>query len=347
MPKDVVEKNPKTWASEASTFVGNGPFVLKEWKHKSEMVFAKNEKYWDAAKVKLEGMVWPISESQTTRVALVENNQVDMMVEPPAVDQDRLAKTGQFKVSPILGVYYYKFNVEAEPVKDARVRKALSMVIDRDVLAKNVIKGNKEPAYAFVSTGMVDPVSGKDFRAEGGNLVNHNVEEARALLKEAGYDKDHPLPKVQILYNTNELHKAVAEAIQQTWAKELGVEAELVNQETKVFFSTVSEGNFMVAKASWIADYSDPQTFLDVFYDPDNDARWHNEEYNALMKEVHSTNDQAVRMAKMHQAEQLLLDEGVVIPIYFSTQPYVANNRIADYIVSSLGTIDFKEARTI
>lgn len=344
VPQAVVESNPTTWASDAKTFVGNGPFILKEWKHKSEMVFAKNPKYWDAKAVKLEAMKWPISESQQTRLTLVQSGQADMMVEPPVASQKELESKGLFHVSPLLGTYYYTFNLDADVVKDVRVRKALSMVINREQLVDTIIKGGKKAAYAFVPYGMEDPVTHKDFRTEGGNLVNFNVEAAKALLKEAGYGPENPLPTIPILYNTNELHKAIAEAIQQIWKRDLGVNAELVNQETKVYFASREEGKFTVVKASWVADFADPQNFLDVFYASDNDARYKNPNYNALIEAVHNTDDQNVRMAKMHEAEKILMDDAVVIPIYFTTQPYVATKRIAGYYLSNLGPIDFKQA---
>lgn len=347
VPEKVVEQNPKTWASEASTFVGNGPFVLKEWKHKNEMIFAKNDKYWDKGAVKLNEMIWPIAESQATRVTLIENGEADMMVEPPVVNQEKLEKEGLFHVSPFLGLYYYEFNTAAEPVNDPRVRKALSMVIDRDLLVKSVIHGGKKPAYAFVPYGIIDAATKQDFRVEGGKLVDKNIDKAKELLKEAGYGPDKPVPTIQILYNTNELHKAIAEAVQAIWLKELGVKSELVNQETKVYYSSRHSGNFMVARASWTADYADPQTFLDVFYDPENNAQWHNPEYNAWMDVVHTTQNPAVRMEAMHKAEKILMDQAVVMPIYFTTQPYVINNRIAGFTMSNLGTIDFKKAYVV
>lgn len=344
VPQHVVEKAPQTWASDASSFVGNGPFILSNWAHKTEMVFAKNPKYWDAVNVKLAGMQWPISESQKTRLTLVENNQADMMVEPPMVDQQRLTDKGIFHIAPYLGTYYYVFNVEAAPLTDVRVRQALSMAIYRENIVQNIVKGGKTPANAFVSNGLLDPVTQKDFREEGGNLVTENVAQAKALLAAAGYGPQNPLPTVTILYNTNEMHKAVAEAIQAIWKQELGVDSELVNQETKVYFDTRSSGNFQIAKSSWIADYSDPQTFLDVFFDPDNDARYHSAEYNALMEKVHNTADQQTRMSTMHEAEKVLFRDAVVIPIYFTTQPYVATDRIGGYSWSNLGTVDFKSA---
>ncbi len=344
VPKAVVEKDPKTWASEAKTFVGNGPFTLTSWAHKSNMVFAKNTKYWDAQHVTLESMDWPISESQKTRLTLVENGQADMMVEPPMVDQQRLTDKGIFHIAPYLGTYYYVFNTQAAPFNDVRVRKALALAIDRENLLKNVVKGGKTAAYAFVPPGLKDARAGKDFREVGGNLTKQDVSEAKRLLEEAGYGPNHPLPTVTLLYNTNELHKAIAEAMQAMWKETLGIDVQLVNQETKVYFASREEGNFQIAKASWIADYADPQSFMDVFYDQKNDARMDNPAYRQLVETAHTSLDASARMTAMHEAEKMLFDEAIVIPIYFTTQPYVATDRIGGYTISNLGTIDFKHA---
>ena len=190
----------------------------------------------------------------------------------------------------------------------------------------------------------MNEATGQDFRHEGGNLVSKNVEKAKALLAEAGYGPGHPVPPITILYNTNEMHKAIAEAIQAVWSNELGLDVSLQNQETKVFMANREAGHYQVARASWIGDYADPQTFFDVFSDPANDAQYHSEAYNALMDRVHATTDVGERMALMHEAEKMMFDESLIIPIYFTTTPYVANEAIDGYNWSILGTVDFKHA---
>ena len=236
------------------------------------------------------------------------------------------------------------FNVTAPPFDNPLVRKAFSMVIDRKVIVDTIVHGGKTPAYAFVPPGLTDESTGQDFRAEGGNLVAYNVAEAKKLLAEAGYGPNKPLPTVTILYNTNEMHKAIAEAVQAIWQNELGATVELQNQETKVFMANREEGHYQVARASWIGDYADPQTFLDVFYDSANDAQYHSEAYNALIDRIHNTTDVKLRNELMHEAERMIFDDTVVMPIYFTTTPYVARDTIGGYFWSSLGTIEFKHA---
>lgn len=320
VPRHVVEKDPEIWAAN-DKIVSNGPFVLTHWIHSNQLQFVKNDKYWDKDKVKLENMQWPISESQSTRVSMVESGQANITVEPPISEQERLTKEGLFKMSPYLGSYYYSFNTQKAPFDNPLVRKAFSMAVDREKLVNNVIKGGKEPAYAWVPPGLTNPVTKQDFRREGGNLVEYNPQKAKELLSEAGYPNGEGLPPITILYNTNEMHKAVAEVIQAMWKENLNVNVELLNQESKVYLDARNTGNFQVARASWIGDYADPMTFMDVYLDENNDGQYHNPLYNDLVRKAQNTNNQEIRMQAMHEAEKILMDDAVVLPIYYTTQP--------------------------
>lgn len=343
VPRHVVEKDPEIWAAN-DKIVSNGPFVLTHWIHSNQLQFVKNDKYWDKDKVKLENMQWPISESQSTRVSMVESGQANITVEPPISEQERLTKEGLFKMSPYLGSYYYSFNTQKAPFDNPLVRKAFSMTVDREKLVNNVIKGGKEPAYAWVPPGLTNPITKQDFRREGGNLVEYNPQKAKELLSEAGYPNGEGLPPITILYNTNEMHKAVAEVIQAMWKENLNVNVELLNQESKVYLDARNTGNFQVARASWIGDYADPMTFMDVYLDENNDGQYHNPLYNDLVRKAQNTNNQEIRMQAMHEAEKILMDNAVVLPIYYTTQPYIAQPYVKNYRWSILGTIDFKEA---
>lgn len=343
VPKHIVEKDPEIWAAN-DKIVSNGPFILTRWIHSNQLQFVKNDKYWDKDKVKLATMLWPISESQSTRVSMVESGQANLTVEPPISEQKRLTKAGLYHISPYLGAYYYSFNTAKAPFDNPDVRRAFSMAVDREMLVNNIIKGGKKPAYAWVPPGLINPATGKDFRTEGGDFVEYNPSKAKELLAQAGYPNGENLPPITILYNTNEMNKAVAEVIQSMWKENLNVEAELLNQETKVYLDARNQGNFQIARASWIGDYADPMTFMDVYLDENNDAQYHNPVYNELVLAAQHTNNQALRMEKMHEAEKILMNDAVVLPIYYTTQPYIVQPYVKGYRWSILGTIDFKEA---
>lgn len=339
-----VTANADKWATDVNTLIGNGPFKISNWAHSSKIEFVKNDQYWDAAAVKLAKMEWPISDSQSTRLALIENNQVDMMVEPPVVEQDRLTQAGLLKISPYLGAYYYVFNTQKAPFDNPKVRNAFALAITRENLVKNVVKGGKKPAYAWVAPGLVNPATGKDFREEGGNYAIEDAALAKKILAEAGYPDGKGLPPITIMFNTSEMHKSIAEAIQEMWKQNLGVNVTLTNQESKVFLESRSQGEFQIARASWIGDYADPMTFMDVFKDSSNDAKYSNLEYNRLVEQAQNTNDQKVRMQAMHNAEKILFNDAVLIPIYYTTQPFVAKPYVKGYFWSVLGLADFKTA---
>jgi oligopeptide transport system substrate-binding protein len=344
VPRKIVEANPDTWASDAETMICSGPFKITRWIHSSQIDMVKNDAYWDADAVKLSHMEFPISDSQATRLTLVESNQANMTVEPPPSDQTRLEKMGLYRIAPYLGAYYYVFNVQAKPFDDVRVRRAFALAIQRQNLIHYIVRGQKQAAYAWVPPGIVDEVTGTDFRADGGNCITEDVPQAQQLLKEAGYDGDHPLPEVTVLFNTNEMHKAVAEAMQAMWKQNLGVEVHLMNQESKVFMASRAKGDYQIARASWIADYIDPMSFMEVFSDEENDAQYHNDAYNELIKKAKETNDEIQRLQYLHDAEKILFDDCVIIPIYYTTQPYVAQSYIKGYHWSPLGIVDFKRA---
>lgn len=344
VPENVVKAHPDTWASDAAGMVCSGPYKITKWIHSSEIDMVRNEAYWDADAVKLSHIEFPISDSQATRLTLVESNQANMTVEPPPSDQTRLEKMGLYKIAPYLGAYYYVFNVKAKPFDDVRVRKAFAMSIQRQELIRYIVRGQKQAAYAWVPPGIIDEKTGTDFRADGDNLIMEDVSQAQQLLNEAGYDATHPLPEITVLFNTNEMHKAVAEAMQSMWKANLGVTVSLMNQESKVFMASRAKGDYQIARASWIADYNDPMSFMEVFSDEENDAQYHNERYNELIKKAKATNDEVQRLQYLHEAEQILFDDCVIIPIYYTTQPYVAQPYIHGYSWSPLGLVDFKHA---
>jgi len=344
VPQKIVAEHGGKWAIDAKLLITNGPFTISKWVHSNKIEFIKNEQYWDAKAVKLAKMQWPISDSQSTRLALVENDQVDMMVEPPVVEQDRLNKDGILQVAPYLGIYYYVFNTKKAPFDNEKVRKAFSLALTRENLVKNVIKGGKESAYSWVAPGLINPVTGKDFRIEGGNYAAEDAMLAKKMLAEAGYPDGQGLPPITLLFNTSEMNKSIAEGIQEMWKQNLGVTVTLTNQESKVFLESRTQGEFQIARASWTGDYADPMTFMDVFKDTANDAQYTSAAYNSLVEKAQSSNDQTVRMQAMHEAEDILFRDAVIIPIYYTTQPFVTKPYVKGYFWSVLGLADFKTA---
>ena len=297
----------------------------------------KNEKYWNAAAVKPATLRMPISESNSTRLNLVESGMADMMLAPPTADEKRLAEAKMLKIYPQLGTSYYVFNVQKAPFNNKEVRKAFALAFERQNLLQYVVRGGKTPAYAFVSPAIF--TNGKDFRAEGGNLIKEDVTAAKAALAKAY--KGEP---VTILYSNTEMNRMIAEAVQAMWKKNLGITVELMNQEKKVFFDSREHGNYQVACADWIADFADPINYLQVFSDEANDAQYHNPAYNKLIQKILQEADADKRIALMHQAEKMLFDDYVLIPIYYTTNTAVLNPQLQGITVLPMGPIDFINA---
>jgi oligopeptide transport system substrate-binding protein len=329
--KNVAESNPD-WYKEAATFVSNGAFKLKEWKHKESITLAKNENYYDAAKVKLDEVLLYVIEDNNTAWQMYQTGEIDLLDNLPSEVTGKLISENapDFHNAAELSTYYYNLNSDVKPFNNPKVRKALGMAIDRQTIVEHVTQGGQMPAYGVVPPGMPD-VTG-DFRENAGALFEENAEEAKKLLAEGLAEEGlKEFPKTTLLYNTNEIHKVVAEAIQEMWRKNLGIEnLTLENVEFQVKLDREQSGDYMISRAGWIGDYVDPMTYLDLWLTdgPYNDANYSNPEYDALVNSAKTTMDVNARMDAMHKAEQILMDDMAIIPIYYYTRPHVYKENV-------------------
>ncbi len=343
--KKNVEADPDKWFTKPETYNGAGPFKMESWTHNEKIVMVRNPNYWDAKNVKIDKLVFTLVDSLNTEMTMFETDQIDMTSSVPTTDIDRLRAEGKLKIGPLLGTYYYRFNVTKPPLDNVKVRQALTLAIDRASLIKNVVKGGQAPALAFVPGGVPD-VSG-DFRQNGGDFYKDNdLDKAKKLLAEAGYPDGKGFPELTILYNTSEGHKKIAEAIQEMWKKNLGINVKLTNQEWKVYLKSQAKLDYQVSRAGWIGDYLDPMTFVDMFVKDggNNQTGWANATYDKLVSDAKKTGDQNVRMKNMHEAEKILMDEQPVLPIYFYVHNYLKKDNLKGVQSSALGFDDFKAA---
>jgi len=340
----VVEANGDKWAGDIATLVGNGAFKATEWQHGSKLVMVKNDQYWDKDKVKLNKIEWTLVEEAATALSMFENNQLDFVDEPPMMEVERLKKENKLQIAKLIGSYYYEFNTKKAPFDNPKVRKAFALAIDREAIVKEVLHDVHKPLYAWIPYGFTNPETKKDLREEGGDLFKANVEEAKKLLAEAGYPDGKGLPTITLLYNTNESHKAVAEAVQEMWKKNLGVTVELLNQEWKVFLGSRKSGDFQVARAGWIGDYTDPMTFGDYLLTNggNNYGRYSNPAYDKLIATAQGTLDQNVRMQAMHDAEKIAMDDMAVAPIYSYSHYFTLNPKVKGLVNPPNDTTNFR-----
>jgi oligopeptide transport system substrate-binding protein len=236
-------------------FVGNGPFALKSWRLNNGISVVQNSFYRAADRLKLYGIEFlPINLETEERAFRAGQIHITSGVPTARIDWYRSNRPESIRFDPYLGVYYYLVNTEKAPLSDKRVRQALAYAINRESLTEYVLKGGQKPAYHFT------PPNTGGFTAD--RNFTYDPERARALLAEAGFPKGDNFPEIELLYNTSESHKIVAEAIQQMWKQELGITIRLHNQEWKVYLDSRQKGDFDIARAAWIGDYLDPYTFL-------------------------------------------------------------------------------------
>lgn len=299
--------------------VGNGPFNLVDWQVNYRIVVRKSPTYWDAARVRLNEIQFHAMENQDSEERAFRAGQLHISQSLPAAKIARYQREHPelLRIQPFLGNYFYRINCTKPPLNDKRVRQALAIALDRESIVRNVTRGGQLPAYAFTppATGGYTP------RAS----IPRDLELARKLLADAGYPGGAGCPPIEILYNTQEDHKRIAEAIQQMWRTRLGIDARLVNQEWKVYLASTHSLNYQVARAGWIGDYPDPNTFLDMWVKDggNNETGWSSPEYDRLIRLAAATTDSAQRLEVFQKAEAILLDELPILPIYYYTRVYV------------------------
>ncbi len=339
----VVTADPK-WATEAKTHVGNGPFKMESWEHKSKLVLVKNENYWDKDTVKLEKIEFSMVEDENTELSMYENGEIDWAGHPlsslPTDAIPALKDSGKMTVQPIAGTYWYKFNTEKAPFNNVKIRKAFSYSIDRQSLIDNILQTGQLPA-----TGAVPP--SMELKS-GGYFKDNDTETAKKLLeegmKELGITK---LPPITLSYNTSESHKKIAEAIQDQWKKNLGIEVKIENKEWKVYLEDLHEGNFQIGRMGWLGDFNDPINFLELYKDKEggnNDTNWEHPKFKELLNQSALEADPAKRKQILADAEAILMDEMPIAPIYFYTQSWVKKDEVKGVKVDGLGFVDYKWA---
>ncbi len=334
------------WFTEPAQYMGNGPFKMASWEHNQKIVLEKNLNYWDAANVKLNKLEIYLIDSVDTGFNMFKTGQLDFQEEVPVQEITAMKDNKELRIAPDTSIYFYRFNVNSRPFDDVRVRKALAMAIDRKQLVDNVLMAGEEPAFAFVPFGFKDD-GDKDFRQSAGDLFDEDLIQAKKLLAEAGYPDGKGFPKATVLFNTSENHKKIAEAIQQMWKKNLGIEVSLQNTEWQVYLDREENGDYDIARSAWTPDYLDPMSFIDMFVTKgsNNYTGWGKDAYDALVAEANSTSDQKARMEAMHKAERILMDEMPVMPIYFYTNANLIKENVKKIIVPPFGVLaDFKYA---
>lgn len=321
-------------------FVSNGAYVLKEWRSGQKIIAARSPTYWDRDRVKIDEIhLYPIELAETEE-RMFRTGQLDISNEVPLtkIAVYQRDQPDSIRIDPWCGVYFYRFNTGKKPFDDVRVRRALALAIDRESIVKNVTLAGERPAYHIVPPDTLGYTS--RHRLQG------DLAEARRLLAAAGYPGGQGFPKVELLYNTLEKHRVIAEALQQMWRTQLGVDLTLHNQEWKVYMEAQHSKNFQFQRAGWIADYVDPHVFLDLWETDgkNNDTNWGSAEYDRLLHSALSAKTTEARYEIYQQMEKILIEEMPVMPIFFYVHARLIQPRVKGYYTTPVDNFPWKYA---
>ncbi|MDK3156780.1 peptide ABC transporter substrate-binding protein [Kamptonema cortianum] len=310
-----LEEHGDDWIKPGK-MVSNGPYQLEKWRINDRIRITANPYYWDKENVNLKTVdILPTTQAGTA-FNLFYSGAADLILDRglvPAMLFGELRKTDYFHSGPILAAYFYRFNVTRPPFNDVRVRRALSLAVDKQRIVEKITKAGEPVAHGIVPPGTqnyTSPVQGQ-----------YDPEQARKLLAEAGFPGGRGFPRMRLLYNKTELNEQIATELQQMWSSELGIPVDLEKQEFKVYLGTMSALDYDVARSSWIGDYNDANTFLSIFTTGDGNNRtgWSNAEFDALIARANREPDIAKREKIFQKAEKILIeDEAVLLPLYFN-----------------------------
>ena len=327
--------------TRAGNLVSNGPFTLEEWVTNKIIRVTKNPYYWDRGRIKLDEMHFLPVESMTTEERMFRDGQLDMSmlgnIPTEKIEWYKQNQPDHISITPVYATYYYMLNTTMEPLDDVMVRRALAMSIDRQIIVDKVTKGGQIPAFTL------NPVNPKGYSPI--SFLEYNVEQARQLLAEAGYPDGKGFPAVEILYNTLESHRQVAQVIQEMWKQNLNIETTLVNQEWKVFLDTQKQLAYHISRSGGGSEVADPSDFLDGYTSGSgmNNTGWKNAEFDALVKRGKTAADPLERYGLFQQAEKILIDEVPIIPIYYYTKIYLRSPRVKGWKDNLLDYVSYKD----
>lgn len=326
-----VEKYGNQWTNPKN-FVGNGAYKLKEWAVNERIVLERNSNYWDNDKTVIEEVTLLPITSENSAVNRYRSGEIDMTQTIPVELFSRLKKElpNDVRITPYLCSYYYELNNQKPPFDDVRVRTALKLALNRDIIANKVVAQGQMPAFGFTPPYIndMDAIEPEWFK------LSQQERNAMAvkLLEEAGYSKSKPL-KFKLLYNTLESHRKVAIAAASILKQNAGIEMQLENQEWKTFLDSRQQGAYQAARAGWCADYNEPTTFLNIMLSKssNNTAHYKSERFDQSIKDAVSAKTQEARIKAYQKSEQILDEESAILPIYYYVNSRLVKPHVGGY----------------
>jgi len=321
-----VEANGDSWCTSADTFVSNGPYMITDWTPSERIVLTKNPNYvggWDSSKIVSDTITLLLLEDSSASFAAYNSGEAQLIKDVPTDEIPSLTKAedgGDFYVDTILGTYYVSLNLQRDAFKDAKVRKALSLAIDRDYVANTIMQGTYSAADSIVGPGIVDE---SGYFHDNGNApyisadYEANLAEAKKLLEEAGYPNGEGYPTIEYSTNDAGYHVPLAEYLQQAWG-DLGITLTINKMEWSSFTPARRAGEYDVARNGWVMDYNDPSNMLDLFCsgNGNNDGKYANPDFDAAI-DASKVADSAEHFAQLHKAEDILMEDMGCLPIAY------------------------------
>ena len=324
--KATVEANGDAWCTSPDTYVCNGPYMITEWTPSERIVLTKNPNYvggWDNSKIVSDSITLLLLEDSSASFAAYNSGEAVLIKDVPTDEIPSLTKAedgGDFYVDTILGTYYVSLNLKRDAFKDAKVRKALSLAIDRDYVANTIMQGTYSTADSIVGPGIVDE---NGYFHDNGNApyisadYEANLAEAKKLLEEAGYPNGEGYPVIEYSCNDAGYHVPLAEYLQQAWG-DLGITLTISKMEWSSFTPARRAGEYDVARNGWVMDYNDPSNMLDLFCsgNGNNDGKYSNPDFDAAI-DASRVADSAEHFAQLHKAEDILMEDMGCLPIAY------------------------------
>ncbi|CAM5216750.1 Oligopeptide transport system substrate-binding protein OS=Ureibacillus acetophenoni OX=614649 GN=SAMN05877842_11166 PE=4 SV=1 [Ureibacillus acetophenoni] len=344
--KATAEANPEWYTEAGEDYITNGPFTLADWQHSASITLEKSDSYWDKENVALDTVNISMVENETTAVTMFDSGEIDFLGAPfqtVSLDAiDRYKKEGILNIEDYAAIYWYKFNTTGEFTKNANIRKALTLAINRQELIDNITKGEQSPALGMV------PAAVKGFEEDRGYFKDNDIEEAKKALelgmKELGITDPSQI-EIGLSINTSEAHSVIAQFVQEGWAKNLGITVSIDNSEWQVYLDKLNILDYDVARMGWIADYNNAYSFLEQYNSADNgnnDTGWENAQYTELLKQSVVETDPEARIALLKEAEAIAMSEFPVAPVYYYTNLHVKKDFVKNMAPNALGNVYLK-----
>ena len=337
--KAAVESS-STWSQKAETFVSNGAFTMEEINPEESYVLKKNPNYKYADEVKVDGVKVVFMAQGTSTLTALKNGEIDMTNNISTQAQAEFDGTDQLLNFDSLGISYYDFN--CEHLTDARVRKALSMALDRDTITQNLVASKPKSATGFVPAGLSYYGSDEDYRTVVGDLITYDVDGAKELLEEAKADGFDTSATYEIVIKNDDELKLIAQAMQAMWKQNLDLNFTITTYESGTYWDEFYDGNFDVAFDGWTGDYNDPNTMLECFTQKAcaTQNRWSGEkaeEYDQIIKDCATMTDQTERFAKFTEAEKILIEESPILPLYYKKSQLLVGTNVTRAVNDNMG----------